>query len=318
MATTARTPPVGRLQGRPSAPQLTTARPVRTLHHHSRPDTPSFLDPNVSGVFSNLIHQATPTAPAGARLAPKPSAAAVQAPARKRQIEVVDLTQTDEPSWSAGPKRTKVEPLVMDPLGPPRRRQGQAQVVGPALGEKRDRQDHHDKLAEESAQWRAKYKKAFPSFVFYFDQLDSQTEQVLTKQVRQLGAVSHPRNKLRTKSVSLALNSKFAGDLADWYCARRPENAWVLFKGHHPRCHIAQRASGDNPSRQQGERHRRLTTTRLAPNSALGSTNQARFLSWASDLKAPNGGSRAGLVPVRRLAGHPPKGGRVWPQNLED
>lgn len=46
-----------------------------------------------------------------------------------------------------------------------------------------------EKLAQESAQWRAKYKKAFPSFTFYFDSIDENTKTMLSSQVRKLGAV---------------------------------------------------------------------------------------------------------------------------------
>ena len=215
MATTARTPPVGRLQARPSAPQLTTARAVRTINAPTRPETPSFLDPNVSGVFSTLMNHGTPTANQASRALPKPSTSLGhqlqhQHP-KKRQIEVVDLTKTDSQTSSVPQKRTKLEPLVMDlvdPLGPPRRKP----VLAHGQQVKSNRQDNHDKLAEESAQWRAKYKKAFPSFVFYFDQLDSATEAQLTKQVRQLGAVSqhphfthlHSRNSRATDASSCA------------------------------------------------------------------------------------------------------------------
>ncbi|GAA6032510.1 hypothetical protein JCM8097_004792 [Rhodosporidiobolus ruineniae] len=45
-----------------------------------------------------------------------------------------------------------------------------------------------EKMAHESAQWRAKYKKAFPSFTFYFDAIDEGTKSILSLQVRKLGA----------------------------------------------------------------------------------------------------------------------------------
>lgn len=48
----------------------------------------------------------------------------------------------------------------------------------------------HDKAIAESVAWRQKYKKAFPSFVFYFDALDHATEVSLVKAVERLGAVS--------------------------------------------------------------------------------------------------------------------------------
>ncbi|GAA5879599.1 hypothetical protein JCM16303_003268 [Sporobolomyces ruberrimus] len=45
-----------------------------------------------------------------------------------------------------------------------------------------------EKLAQESALWRAKYKKAFPSFTFYFDAIDEATKAVLGAQVKKLGS----------------------------------------------------------------------------------------------------------------------------------
>lgn len=54
---------------------------------------------------------------------------------------------------------------------------------------KRERQEQHEKMTAESITWRQKYKKAFPSFVFYFDTIDPGTELGLTKAVERLGAV---------------------------------------------------------------------------------------------------------------------------------
>ncbi|SCZ89613.1 BZ3500_MvSof-1268-A1-R1_Chr9g10485 [Microbotryum saponariae] len=53
---------------------------------------------------------------------------------------------------------------------------------------RQERAEKHDKLVQESATWRSKYKKAFPSFVFYFDALDVSTELHLIRQVERLGA----------------------------------------------------------------------------------------------------------------------------------
>ncbi|GAA6063080.1 hypothetical protein JCM10212_003138 [Sporobolomyces blumeae] len=51
-----------------------------------------------------------------------------------------------------------------------------------------DRTERQEKLAAESALWRAKYKKAFPSFTFYFDAIDEATKAQLGVQVKKLGA----------------------------------------------------------------------------------------------------------------------------------
>ncbi|GAA5913039.1 protein serine/threonine kinase activating protein DBF4 [Sporobolomyces salmoneus] len=48
--------------------------------------------------------------------------------------------------------------------------------------------EKQEKLAQESAMWRAKYKKAFPSFTFYFDTIDEATKAQLGAQVKKLGS----------------------------------------------------------------------------------------------------------------------------------
>lgn len=49
-----------------------------------------------------------------------------------------------------------------------------------------------EKLQHESQQWRAKYRKAFPSFTFYFDAVDDSTKASLSAAVKKLGAVRSP------------------------------------------------------------------------------------------------------------------------------
>lgn len=324
MATTARTPPIGRLAGRPSAPQLTTARPVRTINSPTRPETPSFLDPNVSGVFSTLMHHPTPTGNGLGRPLPRASTninlghQVEPNQLKKRQIEVVDLTQTDDQTSSVPAKRLKVEPLVMDrvdPLGPPRRKPTQAIPTG---ADKRDRQDHHDKMAEESAQWRAKYKKAFPSFVFYFDQLDPTTEAYLIKQVRSLGAVRS--TSFAVHNTPPAFEGRAYAETSSWLTSPTDtfaENTGVLLKRYHPRCHVAQRSVGLHPCRQQGERCGGLTTPHQQIPNKLGS-HQARLPRRLHHIKAPSRSNPARPQPVRRFAGYPAEGVRVRAQDLED
>ncbi|BGP25385.1 regulatory subunitfor Cdc7p protein kinase [Rhodotorula toruloides] len=45
-----------------------------------------------------------------------------------------------------------------------------------------------EKLQHESQQWRAKYRKAFPSFTFYFDAIDDSTKASLSAALKKLGA----------------------------------------------------------------------------------------------------------------------------------
>ncbi|KAK4699237.1 regulatory subunit for Cdc7p protein kinase, partial [Phenoliferia sp. Uapishka_3] len=63
-----------------------------------------------------------------------------------------------------------------------------AAAADAARRKKRERQEKHEKMEAESLAWRQKYKKAFPSFVFYFDHIDEATTPGLTKQVERLGS----------------------------------------------------------------------------------------------------------------------------------
>ena len=62
---------------------------------------------------------------------------------------------------------------------------------GKKKAKKAERNEKQEKLAQESAMWRAKYKKAFPSFTFYFDAIDEATKAQLAAQVKKLGSVSY-------------------------------------------------------------------------------------------------------------------------------
>ncbi|GAA5948739.1 hypothetical protein JCM3765_004990 [Sporobolomyces pararoseus] len=59
---------------------------------------------------------------------------------------------------------------------------------GKKKAKKAERNEKQEKLAQESATWRAKYKKAFPSFTFYFDAIDEATKAQLGAQVKKLGS----------------------------------------------------------------------------------------------------------------------------------
>lgn len=53
-------------------------------------------------------------------------------------------------------------------------------------------------------QWQRHYRKAFPSFVFYFDSMPEETRRKCSRQVTALGAVSNPTpSSLSTSSFSL-------------------------------------------------------------------------------------------------------------------
>ena len=46
-----------------------------------------------------------------------------------------------------------------------------------------------EKAATENQQWRNKFRKAFPSFTFYFDAIDEATKASLGTQVKRMGSV---------------------------------------------------------------------------------------------------------------------------------
>jgi len=106
--------------------------------------------------------------------------------------EVLDLTNTttnspEQENTIVGPSGRQVKKMKMpwddSTVGGDRMANKQKQQ------KKAQRAERQEKLAQESAMWRAKYKKAFPSFTFYFDTIDEATKAQLGIQVKKLGAV---------------------------------------------------------------------------------------------------------------------------------
>jgi hypothetical protein len=91
----------------------------------------------------------------------------------KRAVEVVDLshlaTEDPSPPPQATAKRQK--------------RQGSATTA-------QVRAERIERLEHESSVWRTKYLKAFPTFVFYFDQIDANVQLELQGSIEKLGGVS--------------------------------------------------------------------------------------------------------------------------------
>lgn len=125
--------------------------------------------------------------------------------ARKRTAtEVLDLTHTttisleneNDATGQAGRpvKRLKMPFSVENGFKPATVPAATATANAATEGAKRkmkkaERAERQEKLAQESALWRAKYKKAFPSFTFYFDAIDETTKAQLGAQVKKLGSV---------------------------------------------------------------------------------------------------------------------------------
>ncbi|GAA6005524.1 hypothetical protein JCM11491_003672 [Sporobolomyces phaffii] len=117
--------------------------------------------------------------------------------AKKRAAaEVLDLTHTttnspDQENGVAGPAARQTKRLKL-PLTVGNGGNTNATTSATDGGKKKlkraERVERQEKLAQESALWRAKYKKAFPSFTFYFDAIDEATKVQLGAQVKKLGS----------------------------------------------------------------------------------------------------------------------------------
>jgi hypothetical protein len=201
------TPP---LLSRQPVPQHLRAR-NRIVQHtpdQGRPSTPRFLDQSlsVSGVFGNVVGSATCSAqPGPSRLA---LSTLRQNSYGKRAAEVIDLTHTtgglSDTSSARQPKRAR----TVNNVKPSKTTTLATKVNGVDRRSKarRDKAEQQDKLTAESISWRQKYKKAFPTFVFYFDAIDPVTEGGMVKAVERLGAVRTPRlfSTLHTDTLACA------------------------------------------------------------------------------------------------------------------
>ncbi|GAA5929197.1 protein serine/threonine kinase activating protein DBF4 [Sporobolomyces koalae] len=166
-----------------------------------RPDAPVFLQESLflDRFCGTQAHDGTALAPAAVTTATTTTATIGRNSKKRTVTEILDLTLTTNspdldhaPAPSARSERLAKKPRV--PLGDAAHANPQ-----PSLGtttaeaakkrfKKHERVERQEKLAQESATWRAKYKKAFPSFTFYFDALDEPTKAHLGSQVKKLGA----------------------------------------------------------------------------------------------------------------------------------
>lgn len=152
------------------------------MTYDARPVTPNFIQANTKSTAVFRINNNTN------KLFDLDGNSASMAVARdaKRKIDVVDL------SYSAGMEKSttstkRMKSTNMDHSNKTTTTTNDARYK---LKAKRERAAQHEKMTAESISWRQKYKKAFPSFVFYFDAVDSSTELNLVKAVERLGAVS--------------------------------------------------------------------------------------------------------------------------------
>ncbi|KAM0789393.1 hypothetical protein ACM66B_000221 [Microbotryomycetes sp. NB124-2] len=196
MTTAARTPP---LQATAPGVALSPRPPSRVARQPvDRRDTPKLVLPTVPAKF--ISAQPPPPQPA---IAP----AALDAASFQRQQQ----QQQQQRRTNATNERKRTADLAQTQQAMATQTQGNASVAQAdnrnlkraRLGSDATRADKrtaslrqpaqtrtekHNKLVQESATWRAKYKKAFPSFTFYFDALDPATEETLVRAVARLGA----------------------------------------------------------------------------------------------------------------------------------
>jgi hypothetical protein len=195
-----------------------------------------------------------------------------------------------------------------------------------------------EKLAQESAQWRAKYKKAFPSFTFYFDSIDENTKTMLSSQVRKLGAV---RFLFSFPVLSISIRPFSPSRTVLTYTPLSTVCRQLLLEKGHPRRHD----SSSSERHQQGERRLAFVAERPSgqPYGRLGggqdeedggkepeallahersevATVRLFFLLLPpplSDLFSFHMQSeRSREEPLHRLAGHPLESARLWLEDL--
>lgn len=149
----------------PIAPERARNVRVTNLSPNRRPVTP---------LFPHAIFRTDKNLPGASKLKESTIEESHVIRAGKRPAEVIDLTATTEGIEifsSQSPKRIKT-----------------TATEAKLRKAKKERADQHEKMTAESVTWRRRYKKAFPSFVFYFDALDPATELSQIKSVERLGA----------------------------------------------------------------------------------------------------------------------------------
>lgn len=203
MNTTTTTPPL--LQKQRPPPNLRTTRTTKqqlsrpqsilattTTTTTTKPEKPHFLLQDRPHLF-NLK-------PAGARGGAGESSNSVNKQCSTTSTSRTILNATGKrPTLDLTQSTTTTSSLAIEPpLPPPPKRSKStldnaltdAEKKSRALERKKEKAQQHEKMTAESITWRHKYKKAFPTFVFYFDSLDSTKEMALAKAVERLGAVS--------------------------------------------------------------------------------------------------------------------------------
>ena len=206
----ARTPSATFEENSPPAMSRQRASRVALVSPNKRPPTPRFLAPGHAASVNIKPISRLPSTHAGATGIVGPSKlresrnisrvnkAGEGEPStgsKRVAAECIDLTATTEPdAKSSAQKRVRISATTARPSAATNAATIEARAKSKAA--KKERAEQHEKMTAESITWRMKYKKAFPSFVFYFDALDPATEISLIKSVEYLGAVS-PRFSCR-------------------------------------------------------------------------------------------------------------------------
>ncbi|KAK4048185.1 Cdc7p-Dbf4p kinase complex regulatory subunit [Microbotryomycetes sp. JL201] len=187
MTATARTPPLQALAPGVAPSPRPPSRIARVARQPvDRRDTPKLVLPTVPAKFisASAVAANSPT-PEGQVTQPQRNATSTNDRKRAAAAEAdVTATRLDVASQRTDGKPGKRARLGSDQTRPDRRTNTNAS--GRTVAQSRT--EKHNKLVQESATWRAKYKKAFPSFTFYFDVLDPATEEMLVRAVGRLGA----------------------------------------------------------------------------------------------------------------------------------
>ena len=264
LAMSTRTPSAGALEVAAPAMSRIRASRVGLVSPNKRPSTPRFLAPSLAAapsfkplgrVLPPLTGALGAAGPSKLRESRSLTTATTGEPSRgskRAAVDCIDLTATTEPdARSSAQKRIRVGTSTARPTAATTTAAHDARAKTKAAAKKdkdKARAEQNDKMTAESITWRMKYKKAFPSFVFYFDALDPATELSLIKSVEYLGAVSPISQPLISLHfLNLALSTLDGRQL-------------LLEKGD-PRHHLSRRSSSCH-------RERKPPILKFSPSSA--------------------------------------------------
>ena len=200
--------------------------------------------------------------------------------------EVLDLTNTttnspeqDNPIVGPSGRQVKKPRMPWDEIA---EKKAEMLANRQKQQKKREREQRQEKLAQESAMWRAKYKKAFPSFTFYFDTIDEATKAQLGIQVKKLGAVRSSCFSLRPRTSLTTVES-----------GERTVRRSILQQKSHSRRHFS---ITPYPIQQGEHRLSRVVDKQVWRSSRIGSRKDEETFCAKSEIVLSPQRSKASTV----------------------